>query len=199
MPTLPGHGGPADDRRQRAGGAADDDVLRRRALEQHRVDDDVEADRQQGQERREQVDEPGHDHERDDAEHDPEDDRPLGLDLVGRQRPASGPGHQQVDVAIEVAVDGVGAAGRQRAADHRPEDERAPVGPVHAAAAPGRSRVARTIAGHGRDEQQLDDPRLGQRDVGADRVAGRSRAPDRASAGSASRPESTRRADARAE
>ena len=107
-------------------------------------------------------------------EDEPEDDRPLRLDLVGRQRPAPGPGHQQVDVAIEVAVDRVGAARGERPAEHRPEDERAPAGPVDAARA-GARQVARREDHRRdrRDEQQLDDPRLGQRDVGADRVAGR--------------------------
>ena len=60
MPMLPGDRDPADDRRQGARGAADDDVLRRGALQHDRVDDDVERDREQRQERREQVDEPGH-------------------------------------------------------------------------------------------------------------------------------------------
>ena len=144
---MPGDRGPADDRRQGPGRAADDDVLGRRALEQDRVDDDVERDREQRQERRDQVDEPGHHDERDDAEHEPEDDRPLRLDLVGRQRPAPGPGHQQVDVAVEVAVDRVGAAGGERPADQRPEDEPTQSGQSTPAVAPGTSRVARTIAG----------------------------------------------------
>ena len=47
-----GDGGPADHRREGAGGAADDDVLRRPALQPHRVDDDVEEDREGEQRRR---------------------------------------------------------------------------------------------------------------------------------------------------
>ena len=45
----------ADHRRQRARRAADHDVLRRRALQPHRVDDDVEEDRE-GEQRRRQRD-----------------------------------------------------------------------------------------------------------------------------------------------
>ena len=168
-----GDRGPTDDRRQRAGRAADDDVLRGRPLEHDRVDDDVEGDRQQGQEGGHEVDEPGHHDERDRAEDDPEDDRPLGLDLVGRQRPAAGPDHELVDVAVEVAVDRVRAASGQRAADERPQDEPAPLADPEARHVAGGEDHRRD----GRDEEELDDPRLGQRDVGPQRVArGRGRA-----------------------
>ena len=78
-----------------------------------------------------------------DAEDEPEDDRALRLDLVGRQRPAPGAGHQQVDVAVEVAVDRVRAARGERAADQRPDHEPGPM----AQSMPGTPRVARTIAG----------------------------------------------------
>ena len=101
-----------------------------------------------------------------DAEHEPEDDRSLRLDLVGRQRPAPGAGHELVDVAVEVAVDRVRAAGRERAADERPDHEPAPVRQVDA----GHLARGEDHRRHRRDEQQLDDPWLGQRDVGADRV-----------------------------
>ena len=176
MPDAAGDRRPADDRRQRPGRATDDDVLGRRPLEQHHVDDHVERDRQKRQERRDEVDEVGHDHEREDAERQPEHHGALGLHLVGGQRASPRPGHEQVDVAIEVAVDRVRAAGGQRPAEHRPEHEPEPVGPVDAA------RRARQVAGREdhrrdrRDQQELDDPRLGQGDVGADRVA---RADDR--------------------
>ena len=57
------HGGLADHRREGARGAADDDVLRRRALQPHRVDDDVEEDREGEEARGEPVgDEPEHQH-----------------------------------------------------------------------------------------------------------------------------------------
>ena len=146
-------------------------------LEDDRVDDDVEGDRQQRQEGRQQVHEPGHDRERDHAEHDPEDHRPLRLHLVCRERPPPGAHHQHVDVAVQVAVDRVGTAGRQRPADHRPEHEDGPGGPVR----PARSTGARDEAGrqdhrgHGRDEQQFDDARLGQGDVRPDAVLPRVR------------------------
>ena len=52
-------------------------------------------------------------------------------------------------------------------------DEPRPVAELDAGHLAGREDHRRD----GRDEQQLDDPRLGQRDVGADRVAGRPSAP----------------------
>ena len=93
----------------------------------------------------------------------------LRFDLVGGQWPAPRPGHERVDVAVEIAVDRVGAAGRERPADQRPGDAPAPVAPVDAGH-PARREDHRR---HRRDEQQLDDPRLGQRDIGADPVTGR--------------------------
>ena len=88
---------------------------------------------------------------------------------MGRQRPAPGPGHQLVDVAVEVAVDRVRAAGRQRPADQRPDRQPRPVAELDPGHLAGREDHRR----HRRDEQQLDDPRLRQRDVGADRVGPR--------------------------
>ena len=148
------------------GGPADDDVLGRRPLHDHRVDDDVERDREQRQERREEVDEPGEDDERHDAEDEAEDDGPLRVDLVGRQRPAAGPDHQLVDVAVEVAVDRVRAARRERPADERPDRQPRPVAELDAGHLAGREDHRRD----GRHEQQLDDPRLRERDVGTQRV-----------------------------
>ena len=81
---------------------------------------------------------------------------------AGDERAVLGALHQRVDVAVDVHVDGVGAAGGQRAADQRdqrsaPSDGQPPLGEHHRR--------------HGRDQQQLDDPRLGQRDVGAEHRA----------------------------
>ena len=71
-----------------------------------------------------------------------------------------GAAHEVVDVAIHVHVDRVRPAGRQRAADdhggHEPRRWQAAGGEDHR-----RDR---------RHEQQLDDPRLRERDVGADGV-----------------------------
>ena len=64
-----------------------------------------------------------------------------------------------VDVAIDILVEGVGAAGRQEAAHHGPQDE-------PAARRPRRSQEH----GHkGDDEQEQDNARLRQHDVVADR------------------------------
>ena len=73
----------------------------------------------------------------------------------GDERPVLGALHERVDVAVDVHVDGVGAAGGQRAADdggdHQPDRRAAPLGHDHRR--------------HRRDQQQLDDPRLGERHV----------------------------------
>ena len=69
--------------------------------------------------------------------------------------------HDGVDVAVEVAVDGVGAAGGEGAAEERGERE------PEAGQAVGRYDHRRE-GGH---EQQLDDAGLGQRDVGGERAA----------------------------
>ena len=45
------------------------------------------------------------------------------LTALGHQRPARGALHDRVDVAVEVAVQRVGAAGRQRAAEQRHPDQ----------------------------------------------------------------------------
>ena len=139
----------------------------RAPLEHHRVDDDVEADREQRQERRQDVDGPGHQADRDGPEDDPERDGALGRDRVGGQRPAAGPGHVRVDVALEVLVDRVRGSGGERPAQERPEREPRPVGHRHAGNLAGREDHRR----HGRHEQQLDDPGLGQGDVRAHLVA----------------------------
>ena len=79
----------------------------------------------------------------------------MRRDLVGRQRAAPGAAHPLVDVAVEVAVERVRAAGRERAADERRHDQPQPRQP-----ASGEEHHRQ-----GRDQQQLDDPRLGQCDV----------------------------------
>ena len=155
------HGRHADDRRQGPRRPADDDVLRRRPLEQHGVDDDVEADRQQGQEGGQQVDQERQLGERDDPQGEAEDEGVLRRHGMRRERPAAGAGHQRVDVAVQVLVDGVRRSRRQRAADERRDDERQ-----------GRHAVrGQDHRRHGRDQQQLDDARLREGDVGAHDLA----------------------------
>ena len=88
---------------------------------------------------------------------------PKASPCSGSIRPATsgrraGAGHARVAVAVDVVVDRPGAAGGQVAAEHRPEDRR--------------ERRARGVGDeHRRDrgqQQQRDDPRLGQRDVVAE-------------------------------
>ena len=82
---------------------------------------------------------------------------------MSRQRPMPRPTHDVVNVAVQVHVDRVGAAGGQRAPHHHRRDEPdrwdPPLGKHH-----GR---------HGGDQQQLDDAWLGERHVGAKGVGSR--------------------------
>ena len=78
----------------------------------------------------------------------------------GRARPA-GAAHLLVDVAVVDAVEGRGGAGRQGAAHDRRHDEPEVGDPA------GSEEHHR----HRGQQQQLDDPRLGQPDVGRDDVA----------------------------
>ena len=114
---------PADQCGEAAGEAAPDDVLGGAALEQHRVDDEVERLGQQRQPGRQRVD-PHHQHHRcQHAEHDAEHRRRERRDDVTRQRPAAGPPHLLVDVAVVDAVERGRRPGRQRAADDRRDDQ----------------------------------------------------------------------------
>ena len=115
---------PADQHGHAPGDAAPDDVLRRPPLEQHRVDDDVEGDRRQRQAAGQPVGGGADGQDRYRAEHQAEDQRAGRRDLVPGQRAAAGASHDRVDVAVDVAVEGIGAAGCQRAAEHR--DQRRP-------------------------------------------------------------------------
>ena len=99
------------------------------------------------------------------AEQQPEHQRAGRRHLVAGQRAAAGAAHDRVDVAVEVAVERVGAAGGERAAEHRDQRDR----PRRQAAGGQHHRRQRG------DEQQLDDARLGQRDVGGDPAAVRAR------------------------
>ena len=101
---------PADYRRQRARRAADDDVLRGRALQPHRVDHDIEEDRE-GQKccggPIDQQAECGH---RKPGKHKSEGQRLAGLHAPGRNWPASGPRHHGIDVGVVPHVEGAGCA-----------------------------------------------------------------------------------------
>ena len=57
------------------------------------------------------------DGEGDDLEHEPEHQRAAGLDVAGRKRPVPRASHHLVAVALDPAVDGVGAARGERPTD----------------------------------------------------------------------------------
>ena len=83
-----------------------------------------------------------------------------------RQWPPPRPDHELVDVAVEIAVDRIRTAGSQRAADERPHREPGPVPELDAGYLARREDHRRD----GRHEQELDDPRLCQGDIGTDRI-----------------------------
>ena len=149
---------PADQHRHRPGRPADDDVLAAGPLQPQRVDEDVEQGGRHGQHGREQVD-PGP--QLDEGQHleaDGEDQGVAGGDRPGDQRPLARAVHELVDVPVDVHVDGVGPTGGQGPAEqgghHQPHRRQAPLGHDH--------------GGQRGDQQELDDPRLGERHVGAD-------------------------------
>ena len=92
-----------------------------------------------------------------------------GVHSVPGQRPRPRALHHRVDVGVHHAVQRVGAAGGQGAADqggqHQPDRRHRPLGGEHRR--------------NGGDQQQFDDARLGQRDVGADGAGPRCRGRDR--------------------
>ena len=161
-----GHGSPADQRREATGDATPDDVLRRPPLQPQRVDEDVEGVRRQRQAGGQPVDEETEPQGGRHAEDQPEDGGRARADGVPRQRASPGPPHLLVDVPVQHAVDRVRAGRGQAAADHgqghQPETRNPAGGQEH-----GR---------HGRDQQQLDDPGLGQADVRRDDVTDSDRA-----------------------
>jgi hypothetical protein len=122
-----------------------------------RVDHVVVEDRRRGQHGRQPVAEDTHQGDRDHREGQPEDQYGPGRDAVGRQRAPLGAPHELVDIAVDVAVQGARRAAREGSADQH-HGECAQVGP-----ATGGQHHRR----HRGDQQQLDDLRLGQREVGA--------------------------------
>ena len=78
-----------------------------------------------------------------------------GRDLAGDQRPVLGAVHELVDVAVDVAVEGAGAAGGERAAHQRGQDQ-----------ADGREAALGVDHGGQRaDQQQFDDAGFRERQV----------------------------------
>ncbi len=152
-----GHRRPPDEDRDGSGGPADHDVLRRSALEPQGVDEDVEQGGRHGQGRREEVhgqpefDEGGR------LERQGEDQGRPRRHGPGHQRTVLGAVHQTVDVAVHHHVDGVGPPGGQGATGQRRRHQPQRRKPV----------LRHHHGGQGRDQQQLDDARLGEGDVRA--------------------------------
>ena len=181
----PGHRGPADQHRQRAADPAPHRVLRRGPLEPQRVDEVVVGDRGGGEAGGQPVGERGHQGQRDAGQDQPENERGARRDGVRGQRAARGTPHHLVDVAVEVAVDGIGRTGGERAAEqyHQGQHQR------------GEPVLRQEHRGDGGDQEQLDDARLGQRDVRADHAAGPGPLRGRHESGHRNRPGYRRRAD----
>ncbi|MBG9885636.1 hypothetical protein ABE10_03350, partial [Bacillus toyonensis] len=150
-----GDGGPADDDGEAAGDPAPDDVLLGTALEDHRVDDDVEEDRGRREHRRKPVGGEPEPDRREDRQGPGEDQRAPRRHFTGDERAIDRSLHVRVDVAIEVHVERGGGAGAQRPADHgrrdQPQVGQASLGKEH-----DRDRG---------DEQELQDTRLGEDDI----------------------------------
>ena len=151
----PGHRSPPDEHGHAPSGAAPDDVLRCAALENERVDEDVEEDRCQREARCKPVDNEAQPQHRGDAGDPGECERLAVTQFAGDQGPLAGAVHHPVDIAVDVAVERVGRAGTEAAADecreHEPEVRDAAGGENHHRC--------------GCDEEQLDDARLGECDV----------------------------------
>ena len=116
---------PADEHGHGAGGAADHDVLRDGALQPERVDEDVEERGRQGEHRAESRLTPSASSTTKAATSSASANTSASprRDHAGDERPVLGALHQPVDVAVDEHVDGVGAAGGERAADQRDDHE----------------------------------------------------------------------------
>ena len=153
---LAGDRGPADQRREAAGQPAPHDVLRGAPLEQHRVDEDVEQVGGEGEPGRQRVDEQREPDRRGDPEHDRRTPRLRGARPCARR--AAGAGSGASARRCRGRCSSSARSRCRRRACRRPASRRP-------ATASGSPPAARNITGTRGDEQQLDDPRLGQRDV----------------------------------
>jgi hypothetical protein len=127
-------------------------------LRVERVDEDVEERRPHGQYGGQEVDGAPEEEEGGHLEGEGEAQRRRHRHLARHQRAVAGPGHDGVDVPVHDHVERVGAAGGQGPADegphHQPEGRQTGVGHHH--------------RGQRGDEEELDDPGLGEGQVGGD-------------------------------
>ena len=158
--TCPFDRGVGDQRRDRARYPADDHRERRARLQPERVHEDVEEDRgERDQRRRGTRRRPEHDRARR-RERQPEEQRAARVELARGQRTHARALHLRVAVALEIAVERARRARRECGADERPrrEPERRP--------APLRHHERRQA----REDHERQEPRLGERDVLAERA-----------------------------
>ncbi len=101
-----GERGPAQDRRRGTGGSADDDVLRRGTLEVHGVDHGVANQREEGEYRRQRVDEYHQYQHGQRAKRSGKQQRIALAELAFRQRTIDGARHPGILARIEHVVDG---------------------------------------------------------------------------------------------
>ena len=150
-----GDGGPADEHRHTAGNTAPHDVLGGAALEQHRVEADIQHDRTQGQRGGQPVDQEPEPQRRSQDQHGAEAKCGRRRDHTGDQRTVLGPVHELVDVAVQITVERVGGSSRQGATDKGRHDQPQRRQPT----------LRQEHRRERRDQEQLDDARLGQRDI----------------------------------
>ncbi len=157
----PGGGRPGDHHRGGAARPAPQGRLGGVPLEQHGVDHHVVGDRPEREGGREEVGRDREQCDRDHCQNEPEDQGRPGRDGVAHQRPAARAPHNLIDVAVDVAVQRVGTARGEGAAEHHHHgDEQRREAVV--------GQEQRRDRGN---EQQLHDPGLAQRHVSADRGA----------------------------
>ena len=105
---------PADHRRQRARGAADDDVERRPALQNHRIERDVDRDGEREQSRGEPIDLQPQRRDGDDREQRADRQRLIGRHGAARNGAHGGPRHLGVDVGFPPHVERAAGPGPGR-------------------------------------------------------------------------------------
>ena len=147
----PGHRRPADHGRERPGRAADHDILRSAAFQPHRIDKNVEPDRQRQHRGGDQVQRQAHDDDRSGGQHDAEAQRPAGGNAAGGNWAVTGAPHHRVDVAVVPHVDRSAGPRRHTDAQHRGETQ-------HRVQVPRRYQQA----DHAGEHHQAHDPRLEQ-------------------------------------
>ncbi len=150
-----GHGGPGNQHREAARRSAPHNVLGGTALKDDGVDDHVEENRPDPEPRGQRVGSEPEDDNGGHPEQPGENQRLTRRHLARDEWTVLGPVHQFVDVAVKVAVEGTGTAGREGTAYQGGQDQ------------PDRRKTALGVnhGGQGADQQQLNDARLGEGEI----------------------------------